>query len=177
MNGRARAIPPYRLETNRLTLVAMTVEFIRALQSGRAAGDLIAATIPDGWPDEELAGLLPLYAGCVVEDPGVVGYGPWAVIHRGRSLVVGSAGFLGPPGSDGSIELGFGMHPDHRRRGYASEAAQALADWGLAQSAVHLVTATCEPDNESSMKVLEKVGMTRVSPDGATVVRYELAMP
>ena len=163
-----------RLETARLTLVALTAEFIRALSSRRVAEALIGAALPDGWPDEELASLLPLYAGWMAKDPGVLGFGPWAVVHRGELLVVGSAGFLGLPTPDGSVELGFGMHPDHRRRGYASEAAQALVEWSLDQTAVDRVFASCEPDNRPSMRVLEKVGMTRISEDGA-IVTWELA--
>jgi ribosomal-protein-alanine N-acetyltransferase len=152
----------------------MTVEFIRALGDPVAAGHMIGAAIPDGWPDAELAGLLPLYVGWVDEDPTVLGFGPWTVIDRGGRVVVGSAGFVGPPTPTGSIEIGFGIDPDHRRRGYASEAAEALLGWALDQPKVRRVIATCERDNHPSVRVLEKVGMSRTSSDEG-VIRWEIA--
>jgi RimJ/RimL family protein N-acetyltransferase len=156
---------PLRLQTERLALVPFTSEVIDALPVRGSAQELVGAAIPDGWPDEELAGLLSLYAGWVRADASVVGYGPWIVIARGEGVVVGSAGFIGKP-TDGSIELGFGIHPDFRNQGYASEAARALIEWGLDQRVVERVVAKCDPDNLPSVRVLEKIGMSRVGDAG-----------
>lgn len=153
---------PLRLQTERLTLVPFTAEFIEALPERDRAQQLIGAAIPDGWPDQELAGLLSLYVEWVRTDPSIVGYGPWIVIAKGEGFVVGSAGFIGKPSSDRSIELGFGIHHDFRNRGYASEAARSLMNWGLDKPAVERVVATCDPDNLPSVRVLEKIGMSRV---------------
>ena len=153
---------PLQLQTQHLTLVSFTLEFIDALQRRDHAERLIGATIPVDWPDEELAGLVSVYADWLRDDPTVVGYGPWVVIARAESIVVGSAGFVGKPDADGTIELGFGTHSDYRNRGYASEAARALIDWGLAPPDVKRVIAKCDPDNHPSVRVLEKVGMQRV---------------
>ena len=151
-----------QLRTQRLTLVPFTLEFIDALERRDDAEELVGAAIPDDWPDEELAGLIGLYADWLRDDPSVVGYGPWVVIARAGNIVVASAGFVGKPDADGTIELGFGTHTDYRNRGYASEAARALVDWGLAQPDVERVIAKCDPDNYPSMRVLEKIGMQRV---------------
>jgi [ribosomal protein S5]-alanine N-acetyltransferase len=156
---------PLRLQTERLALVPFTSEVINALVVRDGAQELVGAAIPDGWPDEELAGLLSLFAGWVRADVSVVGYGPWIVIARGERVVVGSAGFIGKP-TEGSIELGFGIHADFRNQGYASEAARALIDWGLDQPAVERVVAKCDPDNLPSLRVLEKAGMSRVGDAG-----------
>lgn len=152
-----------QLETQRLVLVACTPELITALDSDRAsAGRLLAATLPDGWPDDELGGLLAIYAPWVAEDPSRMGYGPWVVTARNEAVVVGSAGFQGTPKEDKSIEIGFGTHPEHRNRGYAAEAAEALLEWGLAQPTVARVVAKCDPNNVPSVRVLEKIGMNRL---------------
>jgi ribosomal-protein-alanine N-acetyltransferase len=151
-----------RLETARLVLVPFTLELIDALAERDRAERLLGAAIPDGWPDEELDGLLSLYADWVRGDPSVVGYGPWVIVDRDAKAVVGSAGFVGKPNDEGSVELGFGVHPTHRNRGYASEAARALVEWALDQPAVARVIATCDPANLPSVRVLEKVGMVRV---------------
>jgi [ribosomal protein S5]-alanine N-acetyltransferase len=152
-----------RLDTDRLTLVPFTLEFIAALERRQEAERLLGARIPDDWPDEELSGLVSLYADWVCNDPTVVGYGPWIVIARDEDAVVGSAGFIGKPDDERTIELGFGSHADYRNRGYASEAARALVAWGLEQPGVERVIAKCDPDNLPSVRVLEKIGMNRVS--------------
>jgi [ribosomal protein S5]-alanine N-acetyltransferase len=150
-----------RLETERLALVAFTAELIEALPERSSAQHLIDAAMPDGWPDEELGELLSLYAGWVRADPTVVGFGPWLIIARDQNSVVGSAGFVGKPNDEGSLELGFGVHPAYRNRGYASEAARVLVEWGLDQPGVERVIAKCDRDNLPSVRVLEKLGMVR----------------
>jgi ribosomal-protein-alanine N-acetyltransferase len=151
-----------RLQTERLNLVPFTLEVVDALDRHDRAERLIGATIPDDWPDEDLGGLVSLYADWIRADPSVVGFGPWVVIARAEHVVVGSAGFIGKPGPERTIELGFGTHPDYRNRGYASEAGRALAEWGLDQPGVDRVIAKCDPDNVASVRVLEKIGMNRV---------------
>ena len=81
-------------------------------------------------------------------------------------MVVGSAGFLGVPRKDRSVELGFGIQPKRRNLGYASEAARALVGWALEQSCVERVFARCEPTNRASIRVLEKIGMSRRGTSG-----------
>jgi [ribosomal protein S5]-alanine N-acetyltransferase len=133
------------LETERLVLLALTAELVEALKDRSAAERLIGAAIPDGWPDKELGGLLQIY-------------GPWIA----EDFVVGSAGFMGKRPENGEpIELGYGVHPDYRNRGYATEATQALVEWALAQPPVERVVAKCDPANAPSVRVLEKIGMTR----------------
>jgi ribosomal-protein-alanine N-acetyltransferase len=73
--------------------------------------------------------------------------------------VVGSAGFLGRPTADGTVEIGYGVHHDHRNGGYATEAVRALVDWVLSQDGVVRVIARCDPANIASVRVLAKAGL------------------
>ena len=72
-----------------------------------------------------------------------------------------SAGFLGRPTADGTVEIGYGVHGAHRNRGYATEAVRALVAWALGQEGVTRVTARCDPENAASVRVLEKAGLER----------------
>ena len=150
-----------RLETERLALVPFNGELIVALRSPGLLARALGAGVPEGWPDEELSRLLEWYAPWVAEDSGRLGYGPWLIVAQPEHSVVGSAGFTGTP-SNGAIELGFGIHPDFRNRGYAAEAARALVDWGLAQPSVERIVARCDPGNAQSIRVLKKIGMINV---------------
>ncbi|MCC9069790.1 GNAT family N-acetyltransferase [Arthrobacter cryoconiti] len=58
-------------------------------------------------------------------------------------------------------EIGFTLHPDHWGRGYASEAARALRDFGFWQLSLARITATCRPENTGSAAVLLKLGMVQ----------------
>jgi ribosomal-protein-alanine N-acetyltransferase len=130
------------------------------LPNREAAGALLGAEVPAGWPDEELQGLLDVY------EPSLLGFGPWVVIALAERAVVGSAGFVGPPGEDGEVELGYGIVEQHRNRGYATEAADALVAWALEQPGVERIVARSELGNLASTRVLEKIGLTRAGLDG-----------
>jgi len=73
----------------------------------------------------------------------------------------------------GVVELQIGS-AEHRRadlgyvlaraawgHGYASEAAAAMLRFGFGELGLHKISATCDPDNRGSARVLEKIGMRR----------------
>ena len=154
-----------RLSTERLELVACEPELADALlpNDRRRAQEILEAMLPEGWPDEELMGLLP------ITDKTTPGFGIWVVLDRARRVVVGSAGFVGDP-TDGKVELGYGMHPSSRGLGYATAAAAALVQWALAQDRVREVVAECERSNAPSVRVLEKLGMKRTGARGPRIL-------
>jgi RimJ/RimL family protein N-acetyltransferase len=58
-------------------------------------------------------------------------------------------------------EIGFVFHPDHQRRGYATEAGRALLALAFDGLKLHRVIARAEARNAASARVLEKLGMRR----------------
>jgi ribosomal-protein-alanine N-acetyltransferase len=140
--------------------VACPLAVAEALGSDRTAAErLLGARIPDDWPDAELAGILPPYATTLRNDPNMLGYGIWLLVDEASRTVVGSAGFLGRPTPEGTIEIGYGIHHEDRNHGYATEAVRALVDWALSQDGVTRVIARCEPENVASLRVLAKAGL------------------
>ncbi|MBW3634627.1 MAG: GNAT family N-acetyltransferase [Chloroflexi bacterium] len=57
--------------------------------------------------------------------------------------------------------LWFTMHPSYWGRGYATEAARGLVDFGFRELRLHRIWADCDPANVASSRVLEKLGMRR----------------
>ncbi|MGA4864692.1 GNAT family N-acetyltransferase [Streptomyces lavendulocolor] len=113
-------------------------------------------------------------AGFVREDPASLGvYGQRLIIERAGGLVVGSIGLFRTP-AGGVLEVGYGVVPSRRGRGYASEAARAMVAHALTAPGVHTVCATVELSNPASARVLEKAGLRRWSEDGTTA-RYRTA--
>jgi [ribosomal protein S5]-alanine N-acetyltransferase len=60
------------------------------------------------------------------------------------------------------IEVGYVLHKDHWRKGYATELSQALIQWGFNQLALNKIVAVLNPHNDASRRVLEKSGMCYV---------------
>ncbi len=158
------AVAPARedlqIRTERLDVFACPLAVAEGLRRDRReAEQLLQARLPDGWPDDELAEFLPLYAALLRNDARSLGYGVWLLVERRTPMVVGSAGFHGLPDAEGSVEIGYGIHPDHRNRGYATEAVRALVRWALEQDEVTRVTAHCDPSNIPSVRVAANAGM------------------
>jgi RimJ/RimL family protein N-acetyltransferase len=107
---------------------------------------------------------------------------PWAhgfvMTHRDRGEAVGSCAYKGPPDPEGIVEIAYGVDPEHRGKGYATEAAQALVDHAFGSGQVRLVRAHTRLDGEASMKVLTRCGFERtgqvVDPEDGLVWRWEI---
>lgn len=58
-------------------------------------------------------------------------------------------------------ELGFVTHPDHQRRGYATEAAAELLRLGFEEAGLHRIIASADARNVASVSVMRRLGMRR----------------
>jgi ribosomal-protein-alanine N-acetyltransferase len=166
MGGRLAPLRPARLE-----VVPCTLAVARAAVGERSRlASLLAAQVPDDWPAEDLQVVLPFYAQQLELDPLLLGWGIWVAVDLERRVLVGDAGFKGPPDANGAVEVGYSVLPAFRDRGYATEAVRALLDWALAQSGVRRVVAECASRNLPSARVLTKLGMRRAAVEGDTVL-------
>src|SRR5439155_22079476 len=57
--------------------------------------------------------------------------------------------------------LGFVLSTHHWGEGYATQAARAVFDWLVSLETVQRIQATCDVDNRASIRVLEKLAMSR----------------
>ena len=153
------------LPTTRLDLRPLPAAAARALPDDReTAARLVGATLSTDWPQPDLLDVLPTQAAV---GPGGERFGVWVMIERVSTTVVGDLGFMGPPGEDGGVEIGYCVVPDRRGRGYASEAVAALVAWALVQPGVASVAARCDVVNVASIRVLERAGFHRsIQSDG-----------
>jgi ribosomal-protein-alanine N-acetyltransferase len=91
------------------------------------------------------------------------GVGFFALERREDGRVLGRAGFLrwDPAtwrvGGD-ETELGWMLGREHWGHGYATEAALALRDWGIAERGLTRLISLIQHGNERSVRVAEKVG-------------------
>jgi RimJ/RimL family protein N-acetyltransferase len=160
------------LPSQRLRLIPVDADLCDLLAAPEALAGTIGAELYLPFPEPDLADLLTRHARRLAADPSRPEFGPWLVVTRETQQLVGGAGFHGLPAVDGTVELGFGIAVPHRRQGFATEAARTLLGWALGQPDVKRVVARCEPDNEPSVRTLERIGLRQTGMDG-TLLRWE----
>lgn len=120
--------------------------------------------VSDEWVRDEIAASERRFAGSSL--------GLWTLRLRGAEAtgtdeIVGFAGFRefwDPP----VLELTYGLDPRVVGRGFATEAARAVCDYGLGSGRLAEVRAAVDLPNEASIRVLERLGlrMVRTTNDG-----------
>jgi RimJ/RimL family protein N-acetyltransferase len=84
---------------------------------------------------------------------------PAAIVERASGAMVGDIGLNWRSVEHRTGEIGFILHPASQGRGYATEAARALIDWGFREFGLHRIVGRTEARNAASARVLEKLGM------------------
>ncbi len=64
--------------------------------------------------------------------------------------------------SPAEASLGYAIHPEYQRRGYATEATKGMLDFGFRTLGLERIVAQCDTRNSASYRVMEKAGMARV---------------
>lgn len=88
------------------------------------------------------------------------GYGKWAVIYRESGRLIGYCG-IAVEEIEGKLEneLGYRIDSEFWGQGLATEAAKACLKYGFDKFNFDYVLGIVEPENQTSIKVLEKIGM------------------
>ena len=84
-----------------------------------------------------------------------------AVMVVSEDRLIGRCGLGITDATLGEGMLWYTMHPAYWGRGYATEAARAVVDFGFRELRLHRIWADCDPANVASGRVLEKLGMRR----------------
>lgn len=92
------------------------------------------------------------------------GFSLGCVFDKENGVFVGRAGliYLGYDDTQPDIEVGYALIKSAWGKGYGTELAKSLIDWGFQQLSVEKLVAVINPKNNKSRGVLEKVKMTYV---------------
>ena len=82
-----------------------------------------------------------------------------AVVLKSNNLLVGNCGIRMDSPNAFQADIGYELDPKYWNRGYATEAAHAVVDFGFSRLGLHRVWAWCIADNSGSAHVMEKMGM------------------
>ena len=85
----------------------------------------------------------------------------WTIRTKSEQHFLGEMGMRLSSKKYNSAEIHYSLLPSEWGKGYASEAASALILWGFDHLKLHRITAGVATANERSIKLLEKIGMTK----------------
>jgi len=157
------------IHSPRLELIAMSPDFLSASLRDDldAASRIIDFSVPQDWLETKW--LMELRLAKIRANPALE---PWllrAVGLRETRTMIGFIGFHTLPGAEylnpyapGSVEFGYTIFPAYRKKGYASEAAQALMDWAVREHGVSRFVVSISPANEPSMRLARNFGFRKV---------------
>lgn len=153
-------------ESPRLILHPFTPSEAARVMAGEPAGN--EAWAPDYPFADEIDPLRSLAAQTgEVEHPFTM----YAIRIRETNTAIGGLGFFGPP-KDGTVEVGYGLVPSARGRGYATEALRRAVEIARKAGARRVVADT-SVENLPSQNVMSKVGFIETD-RSETLVYYSL---
>lgn len=149
------------LESSRLVLVPSTAAHVRTeLEAPEKLCLMLEATVSPAWPSGEYDRDAMEFFLSRFEEGGesVEGWYGWYALGPGGNgasrALVGAGGYFGPPGEDGTVEIGYSVLPEWQRQGYAREIVGALAAHAFTFPTVSRVIAHTSAENAASIKVL-----------------------
>lgn len=82
-----------------------------------------------------------------------------AITLKSNNQLIGNCGIRMEAPEAFQADIGYELDPKHWGKGYATEAAHAIVDFGFSSFGLHRVWSWCVADNVGSAHVLEKLGM------------------
>jgi len=86
------------------------------------------------------------------------GFGLWLVQLKESGAAIGICGLVKRETLP-DVDIGFAFLPEYWSRGYALESAEAVMKYGKEKFGLQRIVAITSLENESSIKLLEKLGM------------------
>lgn len=152
----------------RVRFVELSAKALRALADGDLAGGSAEAgvALDEHFVGERARWIFGYRADQLAKDPSAA---PWitrAAVSEPDGVVVGDAGFHGPPDEAGMVEVGYSVVPGYRRQGYARAMLRALLVRAAADPDVRIVRARIGSDNTASLACIEGFGFRRIGEQG-----------
>lgn len=112
------------MDTEHLILEPCTIEHLEKLLAGASAfKNAFGIEVVDGYlefPEAIPYWVEKLRSGSSKE------WWAYMILHKKDKSLIGIGGYKGEPDSQGVVEIGYGIAPAYRGKGYATEAALAL---------------------------------------------------
>lgn len=150
------------IQTDRLMLIPFTIEMMEAaVSSKRKLEQATVYSVAEEYPSEDYKEILPFKIQRYRQYPEE---NKWEglIVHKENQKIMGDMGFRRSTDNPEELELGYSIVPVYQGQGYATEMAQAIISWGVTQTGIERIIASCDNDNQASIRVLEKAGMKKL---------------
>ena len=153
------------IETERLQLIACNKMHLNALmQSEQALADLLGVGLAENWlVFPETISFIPLALEMLETNPQLLRWGMHLFLKKDENKIIGNGGFKGVPNDEGMVEIGYAVSPVYENQGLATETARGMIDYAFSWGIVRMVDAHTLAEENASVKVLQKCGMTRIA--------------
>ncbi|WP_327090431.1 GNAT family N-acetyltransferase [Nonomuraea sp. NBC_01738] len=125
----------------------------------RAVVDARVQFLPPGAPSQK-SGVKP-WLDTGVHELQRSGQGVHLAMTDADGRIVGAISLFKTSWNAGTTEVGYGVHPLYRGRGFAPEAVRALTAYVFERTDLRRIDLTANLDNAASLRVAEKAGFTR----------------
>lgn len=150
------------IKTDDLELIPCKLAHFEAILNGqRELEQILDVTVLEGWL--EFPEVIQYAYEYLKVNPEVLGWWSYLLVHAKNNALIGCGGFKGEADVSGTVEIGYGIAPEYRNRGLATQAAQGLIDYAFSHSHIKAVEAHTLTEPNASSRVLEKIGMKRVA--------------
>jgi RimJ/RimL family protein N-acetyltransferase len=164
------------LRTEHLLLVPAQIVHLESLIDGQSAYDGLYSSVADGYL--EFSGALEQALDDLKSGANQPEWATHLFTYPEDDRLIGLGGYHSAPNTEGVVELGYGIAPAYRGRGFATEAAQALIDHAFSYDEVRIVIAHTLARASASTRVLMKVGLLPVTemidPQEGPIWRWEI---
>ncbi|MDR9856260.1 GNAT family N-acetyltransferase [Paenibacillus sp. VCA1] len=143
------------LETERLILREITKEDTESIFACFSNGEAMRYYGQDAFEHREQAErLIGFFADSYREKRGI----RWGIERKDAPGLIGTVGFNAWSPKHRRAEIGYEIHPDHWRKGYASEAVACILAYGFEALSLARIGAVVYTENAASSRMLIKLG-------------------
>lgn len=150
------------IQTDRLRWITFTAEMMQAaISNERELEQATGYQVADNYPSDDFKEILPFKIQRYKKYPEE---NEWEglIVHQEDQIIMGDMGFRRSTDNPEELELGYSIVPAYQGQGYATEMAQAIITWGLTQAGIKRIIASCDTNNQASIRVLEKAGLKKL---------------
>jgi ribosomal-protein-alanine N-acetyltransferase len=143
-------------------LVPLSVSVMTSLLAGDldGANAQADAQLTSHFVESDARGLWRYRLDQIHRDPTSADWIARAAVDVDSGLVVGHAGFHGPPDESGMVEIGYSVDVAYRHQGYATAMVRELLRRARDEPQVRVVRASISPDNAPSLAIVRRLGFS-----------------
>ncbi|MCM3004190.1 GNAT family N-acetyltransferase [Priestia koreensis] len=145
------------IETERLLLRKVKATDTKAIYA-YASDPEVARYVT--WPVHTTIGATQAFVQFVIEQYRKHDIAPWGMVVKETDDFIGTIDFVAWQPQHYTAEIGYTIGRKFWNKGYTSEAAEALIDFGFHNMELERIQARCMVDNVASARVMEKAGMS-----------------